>query len=77
MMSACGSNKLTSFLAGRHRLALEYPALALVNDARDQRQIMIDTGAPPLGRHPDGLGQPFGDGLQLRPSGRTAAISSR
>src|SRR5208282_1341794 len=57
------------FLAGRHRLTLEYPALALVNDTRDQRQIMIDPGAPPLGRHPDGLGQPFGDRLQLGPSG--------
>jgi len=31
------------FLAGRHRLALEYPALALVNDARDQRQIMCNS----------------------------------
>ena len=30
---------------------------------------MIDPGAPPLGCHPDGLGQPFGDRLQLGPSG--------
>jgi len=30
---------------------------------------MIDPGAPPLGRHPDGLGQPFGDRLQFGPSG--------
>jgi len=30
---------------------------------------MIDPGAPPLGSHPDGLGQPFGDRLQFGPSG--------
>ena len=30
---------------------------------------MIDPGAPPLGRHPDGFGQPFGDRLQFGPSG--------
>ena len=50
-------------LAGWDRLALEDPALALGDDARDQRQVMIDLGAPPLGRCPGDLGQPFGDRL--------------
>src|ERR1700738_1741853 len=64
MMSACGSNRLTRFSPPgpasppvSRGPALEHPALALGDDARDQRQIMIDRGAPPLGRHPDGLGQ--------------------
>ncbi len=50
-------------LAGWDRLTLEDPALALGDDARDQRQVMIDLGAPPLGRCPGDLGQPFGDRL--------------
>src|SRR5207249_6044716 len=40
-------------LAGRHRLTAEHPALALGEDARDQRQIMVNRGAPALGRRPD------------------------
>src|SRR5215831_10830372 len=32
----------------RHRLAMQHPALALVEDARDQRQVMVDLGAPVL-----------------------------
>ena len=63
MMSACGSNKLTSFSpAGT---APEYPALALADDAGNQRQIMIDRGAPPLGHHSGDLGHTGSDRLQL------------
>jgi hypothetical protein len=36
-------------LAGRYRLVAEDPALALGDDARDQRQIMVDRSAPALG----------------------------
>src|SRR5713226_6869118 len=56
-------------LAGRHRLAAEDPALALGDDARDQRQIMVDRGAPALGRCPGDRGQPWGSRLQLGPGG--------
>jgi hypothetical protein len=44
----------------RHRLAVQRPALALVEDARDQRQIMVHLRAPALGRH---AGQPVGSPL--------------
>ena len=46
MMSACGSNRLTSFFAGRHRFAVEHPALGLRHDALDQGQVMADLAAP-------------------------------
>ena len=36
--------------AGRHRLTAQHPSLALVEHARDQRQIMVHPGPPALGR---------------------------
>ncbi|MND09306.1 hypothetical protein D3C83_325180 [compost metagenome] len=41
---------------GRHRLAVQHPAFALVEHARDQRQIVTDLGAPALGRDTGQLG---------------------
>ena len=55
--------------AGRHRLAVQHPAFALVEHARDQRQIMVDLGAPALGRDAGKLAQPLGGPLQRRPGG--------
>ena len=64
-------------LAGRHRLAGQDPALALGDDALDQRQIMADLGMPALdgrvGRH----GQPRRRLLQRATVARVVAISSR
>ena len=56
-------------LVGRHRLVAEDPALALGDDARDQRQIMVDRDAPALGRRPGDRGRPCGGRLQLGPGG--------
>ena len=53
-------------LAGRHRLTVEDPNLALGEDALDQRQIVADLGAPSLGRDPGDFGQPFGGLSQCR-----------
>jgi hypothetical protein len=47
-------------------LAVQHAALALVEDARDQRQIIVDLSAPARGRQ---AGQPVGGPLQRRLSG--------
>jgi len=57
------------FFTRRDRLAVQHPALALVEDARDQRQIMVDLGAPARGRHAGHGGQPVDGSLQGRPGG--------
>src|ERR1700756_1681140 len=69
MMSACGSNRLTKLLARRHGLALEHPALAVGDEARDQRQVMGDLGAPALGRRSGDLGQPCGGRVAFSSAG--------
>ena len=51
-------------LAGRHRQAFQYPTLALGENGLDQRQIMAEPGAPPLGPRPGDVGQLFGGFLQ-------------
>src|SRR5205807_4268216 len=56
-------------LAGRHRLAIEHPALGLDDDARDQRQIMVDLGTPAGDGGLGALGHGCGDRLQLSPAG--------
>ena len=43
-------------LARRHRLTVEHPALALGDDTRDQRQIVVDLSAPAFGGRPGQLG---------------------
>ena len=50
MMSACGSNRLTSFSPAGTAWPAQHPALALVEHARDQRQIMVDLAPPALDR---------------------------
>jgi len=50
----------------RHRLAMQHPALALVEDARDQRQVMVDLGAPVLDHDAGARAQPRGGSLQRR-----------
>ena len=56
-------------LAGRHRLAIEYPALGLGDDARDQRQVMVDFSTPARDGRLSGFGQFCGERLQLGPAG--------
>jgi hypothetical protein len=56
-------------LARRYRLAIEHPALALGNDARDQRQVTGDLGAPAFGRRCGDLSQPRGSRLEFGSAG--------
>src|ERR1700694_5887070 len=70
MMSACGSNRLTSFSPGRHGRPAQGPPLALDEDALDQRQIVAELGTPALDRDPGEVGQPF-SGLLHRRLGST------
>jgi hypothetical protein len=65
MMSAFGSNRLTSFSpAGTASpWSIRRSLWPMMED--DQRQIMIDRGAPPLGRHLEDLGHASGDRPQL------------
>jgi hypothetical protein len=53
------------FLARRHRLAIEHAALGLGDEARDQRQIMVDLSTPALDGRLGALRQPGGDCLQF------------
>src|SRR5262249_56556423 len=39
------------------------------DDARDQRQVIVDLGTPAQDRRPGSFGQPCGDRLQLGPTG--------
>jgi hypothetical protein len=57
------------FLARRHRLAIEHAALGLGDEARDQRQIMVDLSTPALDGRLGALRQPGGDCLQFGPAG--------
>jgi hypothetical protein len=50
-------------------LAVQHPALALLEDARDQRQIMAHLGAPVRGRPASQAGKPVGGPLQRRSGG--------
>ena len=77
MMSACGSNRLTSFSPAGTDLAIEDPSLALGDDALDQRQIVVDPGAPAYRRDPGEVGQPFDRVLQRHLVARVASIRSR
>jgi len=52
-------------LACRHRLVVEHPALALGDDARDQRQVMVDLGAPARRGRSGNLVQLCGGRLQF------------
>jgi hypothetical protein len=56
-------------LAGRHRPTVEHAALGLDEDARDQRQVMIDLGTQARDGRPGSFGQPCGNRLQLGPAG--------
>ena len=64
MMSACGSNRLTSFSPAGTACRPD-PALALGDDALDQRQIVAGPGAPALDQPRRPLGQPRRGLLQL------------
>jgi hypothetical protein len=57
------------FLGRRYRLAIENPAFGLADDARDQRQEMVDLGTPARDRRLGDLGEPGGGGLQFGPAG--------
>ena len=46
MMSACGSNRLTSLLVGGDRLAMKNATLGLGDDPLDQRTIVAELGLP-------------------------------
>ena len=61
--------KTDQLLACRHRLAVEHPALALGDDARDRRQVMVDLGAPARRGPSSNLGQLCGGRLQFGPAG--------
>src|SRR5215469_7915918 len=63
MMSACGSNRLTSFSPAKHATS------GLDNNARDQRQVLRDLGTPALGCDLGCLGQPCGHRLQFVSAG--------
>ena len=52
-------------LARRHRLTVEHSALALGDDARDQRQVVVDLSAPAFGDGPCNLGQLGSERLQF------------
>ena len=52
-----GLEQADQLLARRHRLAVEHSALALGDDARDQRQVVVDLSAPAFGGRPGNLGQ--------------------
>src|SRR6201981_1250765 len=68
MMSACGSNRLTSFsLAGT--ISPSSNAASLDNNARDQWQVMRDLGTPALGSDLGHLGQPCGHRMQFVSAG--------
>ena len=54
-------------VAGRYGLAAQYPALALGQHARDQRQIMVHLRTPALGRDAGKPGQPLAGSQQRRP----------
>src|SRR5947208_14209674 len=51
-------------LAGRHRLAVKDPPLALGEDALDQRQVVAELSAPACSRAPGEVGQPVAGLLQ-------------
>ena len=63
-------------LARRHRLTVEHPALALGDDTRDQRQIVVDLSAPAFGGRPGDLGQLGSGACNSARLARAAAISS-
>ena len=56
-------------VAGGHRLAIEYPALGLGDDAGDQRQVMADLRPPAHDGQLGGFGDRSNYLLQLGPAG--------
>jgi len=52
---------------------MQHPALALVEDARDQRQVMVDLGAPVLDHDAGARAQPRGGSRQRRTGGMSGS----
>ena len=62
-------------LPRRHRLAVEHPVFALGDDARDQRQVMVDLSAPAFGDGAGNLSQLGSQRLQFGATGPSGGES--